>query len=420
MTPDQLRKSFLHFMEQRGAVIVPSASLLPENDPTTLFTGSGMQPMIPYLLGEPHPSGKEIVNIQKCVRTGDIEETGDSSHLTFFEMTGRWEFGANPADYKLKQIQAMWDWQVGVLGLAADRLYVTIYQGNPAFKIEQDLEAAEIWSELFRSVGIEPKIEAEPHKYGSSRGGRIYLYDEKENWWSRAGVPENMPIGEPGGPDSEMFFDFDPDGSKEEHPASSDERFLEIGNNVFMAYRKTENGFEPLEKPNIDYGGGLERLAAAINGDPDTYLTPFFKSPLEKLSALTGESYRSKTRAFRIILDHTRAASFLIGDGAAPGNSDAGYITRRLMRRAIRVGRSLGLERPFMTELAAVFISEATAYPQLNDTREKILNSIQREEEQFQRTLYSGEHEIKKHLKSEGQVTGRKAFYFYETFGFPM
>lgn len=406
-------------MERRGSVIVPSSSLLPENDPTTLFTGSGMQPMIPYLLGEPHPSGKDIVNVQKCLRTGDIDETGDSSHLTFFEMTGRWEFGADPSQYKRTQIEAIWQWQVGELGLAADRLYVTVYQGNKEFGIERDDEAIAIWCDLFREVGIEPTIEDEPWKYGASRGGRIFVYNEKENWWSRSGVPANMPVGEPGGPDSEMFFDFNPDGDPSEHPADSASRFLEIGNNVFMSYQKTDTGFVPLEKPNIDYGGGLERLAAAVNGDPDTYLTTFFKNPLAELSNITGRGYSENQRAFRIILDHTRAATFLIGDGAPPANSDAGYITRRLVRRAIRVARSLGVEEPFLTKLSAIYIEEASAYPQLAHSAANILSVLEKEEEQFQKTLHSGEREMKKHLEQKGQVSGKDAFYFYETFGFP-
>lgn len=406
-------------MEKRGSVIVPSSSLLPENDPTTLFTGSGMQPMIPYLLGEPHPSGKDIVNVQKCLRTGDIDETGDSSHLTFFEMTGRWEFGADPSQYKRTQIEAIWEWQVGELGLAADRLYVTVYQGNKEFGIAKDAEAIEIWRDLFLAAGIEPTVEDEPWKYGASRGGRIFVYNEKENWWSRSGVPANMPIGEPGGPDSEMFFDFDPDGAPNDHPANSDRRFLEIGNNVFMSYQKTENGFIPLEKPNIDYGGGLERLAAAVNGDPDTYLTTFFKNPLRELSHITGREYENNQRAFRIILDHTRAATFLIGDGAPPANSDAGYITRRLVRRAIRVARSLGVEELFLSKLSAIYIEEASAYPQLAQSSANILSVIEKEEEQFQKTLHSGEREMKKHLEQKGQVSGKDAFYFYETFGFP-
>jgi alanyl-tRNA synthetase len=417
--PNELRQSFFDFMQGKGAVIVPSSSLLPENDPTTLFTGSGMQPMIPYLLGEKHPMGNVVANAQKCLRTVDIDIVGDNSHLTFFEMAGRWAFGADPENYKREQIHLMWDWQVGELGIDPKRLYVSVYQGNKDFGIDCDVEAIAIWSELFRGVGINPTVEAEADKYGVSRGGRIFTYNEKENWWSRAGVPGNMPVGEPGGPDSEMFFDFDPSGDPFDHPATDTPRFLEIGNNVFMSYKKTDAGFVSLPKPNIDYGGGLERIAAAVNGDPDIYLTPFFTSAIQKITSLTGQSYDSATKEFRIILDHTRAATFLICDGAVPANIDAGYITRRLMRRAIRVGRKIGLTAPFLTDIAAIYIDEADAYPELALKKQKILAVIAAEELQFQKTLHTGEREMKRHLDQTGQVTGADAFYFYETFGFP-
>jgi len=406
-------------MEARGAKTIPSASLLPENDPTTLFTGSGMQPMVPYLLGEPHPAGREIVNVQKCLRTVDIDAVGDNSHLTFFEMMGRWELGGTPKTYKRIQIEAVWDWQVGVLGLDPQRLYVTVYKGNKAIGIPCDDEVVAIWQDLFRRVGIEAKVEAEGDTYGVSRGGRIFLYSESENWWSRAGAPESMPVGEPGGPDSEMFFDFDPGGDERDHPATDTPRFLEIGNNVFMAYERTAEGFQPLPKPNIDYGGGFERIAAAVNGDPDLYLTPFFAEPMKKLSVVSGKAYESAKREFRIVLDHTRAATFLIGDGALPSNVDAGYVTRRLMRRAIREARKLGIETAFMTQLSEVYIDEAKAYPGLIRKKQNVLKAIAAEEAQFQKTLLTGEREMQKHLERKGFVSGRDAFFFYESYGFP-
>ena len=420
LTPDELRNSFLNFMERSGSAIVPSSSLLPENDPSTLFTGSGMQPMVPYLLGEKHPSGNDITNVQKCVRTGDIDETGDTSHLTFFEMMGRWEFGGNPADYKKKQIDLMWEWQINELGLDPQHIYISVYQGNKKLGIEQDNEAIEIWSEKFKSVGIDPIVEEDGWTNGCSKGGRIYLYDEGENWWSRSGKPNNMPIGEPGGPDSEMFFDFDPNGDTKEHPASDGERFLEIGNNVFMSYKKTEEGFIPLEKPNIDYGGGLERLGAALNQDPDVYNTAFFRTAKEKLENLSGKTYKGNERSFRIVLDHARASTFLIADGAAPANVDAGYITRRLIRRAIREARKLGVETRFLTQLADIYISEATAYEEMFARKDAIVSLVEKEEKQFQQTISKGEKEIGKHLRREGKVTGADAFRFYETYGFPL
>lgn len=275
MTPDELRKSYVGFMKRRGASQVPSAGLLPENDPSTLFTGSGMQPMVPYLLGEKHPVENEITDIQKCLRTVDIEEVGDMSHLTFFEMIGRWEFRANENSYKEKQIDAIWDWQIHELGIDPNRLYISVFKGSEELNIERDNEAVRLWSAKFKSVGIDPVVEEEPYQYGTSRGGRIFLYNEKENWWSRSGNPRNMPVGEPGGPDSEMFYDFEPDGDAFDHPASDSERFLEIGNNVFMCYKKEDTGFIKMKNPNIDYGGGLERVATALSGDRDIYNTAF-------------------------------------------------------------------------------------------------------------------------------------------------
>lgn len=420
MTPDQLRRSYIDFMKKRGASQVPSASLLPENDPSTLFTGSGMQPMVPYLLGEKHPVGNEITDIQKCLRTVDIDEVGDRSHLTFFEMLGRWEFSANEKDYKKKQIDAIWDWQIHELGIDPDRLYVSAFKGCEALDIEGDSETVRLWSEKFRSVGIEPVVEAEPYKYGASRGGRIFLYGENENWWSRSGSPLDMPVGEPGGPDSEMFYDLDPSGDVFDHPASDSERFLEIGNNVFMCYKKEETGFVRMKNPNIDYGGGLERIAIVLSGGRDIYNTALFLSAKRKLTEMSGRAYTDDPRSFRIILDHVRAASFLIHDGAEPSNSDAGYVTRRLLRRAIRAGRKIGIQGGFVGELAEVYIDEATAYEDFIANRKKVLEVINKEEKLFHRTLQQGEIEIEKHLRNKGSVTGADAFYFYETYGFPI
>lgn len=420
MTPDQLRRSYIDFMKKRGASQVPSASLLPENDPSTLFTGSGMQPMVPYLLGEKHPVGNEITDIQKCLRTVDIDEVGDRSHLTFFEMLGRWEFSANEKDYKKKQIDAIWDWQIHELGIDPDRLYVSAFKGCEALDIEGDSETVRLWSEKFRSVGIEPVVEAEPYKYGASRGGRIFLYGENENWWSRSGSPLDMPVGEPGGPDSEMFYDLDPSGDVFDHPASDSERFLEIGNNVFMCYKKEETGFVRMKNPNIDYGGGLERIAIVLSGGRDIYNTALFLSAKQKLTEMSGRAYTDDPRSFRIILDHVRAASFLIHDGAEPSNSDAGYVTRRLLRRAIRAGRKIGIQGGFVGELAEVYIDEATAYEDFIANRKKVLEVINKEEKLFHRTLQQGEIEIEKHLRNKGSVTGADAFYFYETYGFPI
>ncbi|WP_270816335.1 alanine--tRNA ligase [Hungatella effluvii] len=420
ITPDELRKSYIDFMKRIGASQVPSASLLPENDPSTLFTGSGMQPMVPYLLGEKHPIGNEITNIQKCLRTVDIDVVGDTSHLTFFEMIGRWEFNANENNYKNKQIDAIWNWQINELGIDPSRLYISVFKGSDDWNIQKDTETIQIWSEKFKSVGIDPIVEDNPYKYGSSRGGKIFLYDEKENWWSRAGSPLDMPVGEPGGPDSEMFYDFEPNGNLLDHPASDSERFLEIGNNVFMCYKKEDIGFVKMQNPNIDYGGGLERVATALNDDRDIYNTAFFVNPKKKLMELSGKDYTDDLKSFRIILDHVRAATFLINDGAEPANSDAGYITRRLLRRAIRAGKKIGIQGNFVGALSEVYIDEATAYEDLLSNKKKVIEIVNKEEALFYKTLQQGELEIQKHLKNKGKITGTDAFYFYETYGFPL
>lgn len=420
ITPDQLRESYISYMKSIGASQVPSASLLPENDPSTLFTGSGMQPMVPYLLGEKHPIGNEITDIQKCLRTVDIDEVGDMSHLTFFEMIGRWEFKADERTYKKKQIDAIWDWQVNILGIDPNRLYVSAFKGCDEMAIGKDEETIRLWTEKFESAGVSPIVEDDPYKYGVSRGGRILLYNENENWWSRAGKPSDMPVGEPGGPDSEMFYDFEPDGDPMDHPASDSERFLEIGNNVFMCFKKEEAGFAKMKNPNIDYGGGLERVATALNGDRDIYNTAFFLNAKQKLIELSGKDYNEDARSFRIILDHVRASTFLINDGAVPSNSDAGYVTRRLLRRAIRAGKKIGIQGAFVGALAEVYIDEATAYKDLVEHKQNILGIINKEEKMFHKTLQQGEVEIRKHLNSKGRVTGSDAFYFYETYGFPL
>jgi alanyl-tRNA synthetase len=420
MTPNELRESYFNHMRSKGSVIIPSASLLPENDPTTLFTGSGMQPMIGYLLGEKHPSGDDLSDSQKCLRTGDLEETGDNSHLTFFEMIGRWKLKGDPKTYKRNQIEWIWDWQINKLGLNPQNLYISVFEGDKDLGIDRDDEAIAIWTELFNSVGIDPMVEDDPWTYGCSRGGRIFCYDAKENWWSRAGVPSNMPVGEPGGPDSEMFYDFDPSGDEKDHPATDSERFLEIGNNVFMAYIKTDKGFEPMDAPNIDYGGGLERICAAINNDADVYKTPFFAKAIEKIAELSDLNYEDSTREFRIILDHIRGATFLIGDGAIPSNVDAGYITRRLIRRAIRTAKKINIHDNFTTQLSNLYIGEASAYPTLQDNRDMVINAIQAEEDKFRKTLESGEREILKFLNHNDDVSGKDAFFFYETYGFPL
>lgn len=419
MSPDELRKSFIDYMVGAGAVEIPSDSLVPENDSTTLFTGSGMQPMVPYLLGLKHPSGENLVNVQRCLRTGDIEEVGDPTHLTFFEMIGRWQLNADPDSYKRLQIELMFDWQTNVLGLDGSRVYVSVFAGDAELGIPQDDESIQIWKDMFSKIGIDAKVEDEPEKYGLSRGGRIFLYGVGENWWSRAGVPAKMPVGEIGGPDSEMFYDFDPSGDERAHPGDDGSRLVEIGNNVFMSLRNTEEGFVPLPAPNIDYGGGLERIFSAVQGNPDVYRTPFFANAIGALEGLTGRSYEDDTKSFRIILDHARAVTFLIGDGVTPANTDTGYVARRLLRRAVRVGRAIDAPVDLIARLAEIYIAEAKSFKDLHAKKDKIVEAIKREEDQFQRTLATGEREIRRFVGANDKVDGADAFHFYETYGFP-
>jgi len=440
MTIHEIRQAYFDMLLEKEHVILSSSSLLPENDPTTLFTGSGMQPMVPYLLGQDHPSGKRIANAQKCFRAVDIEEVGDNRHTTFFEMLGNWSLG----DYfKKEQIVWVFDFLVHTIGLNPKQLYVSVFSGDDGIGIPRDEEAVVLWQERFGGVGVDAKAVDNVEKDGL-QGGRICYYDEKENWWSRAGTPEHMPVGEPGGPDSEIFWDFGKEHEIHEqskwkdqqcHPACDCGRFMEIGNNVFMAYRKTAEGFVELDKKNIDFGGGLERIAAACNGNPDVFSTDVFTGARNMLTNLSGKVYganEKETFAFRVILDHVRAAVFLIGDGALPSNKDQGYFTRRLVRRAIRFARDLGINTQFCGEVAVQYITEYTeAYPQLHAQEGVILDVLRQEETKFRKTLDGGMKEFGKLLKGFTialertgkhitEISGKQAFRLYDTYGFPL
>ena len=387
MKAQEIRQKYLDFFKSKGHKIIPSASLLPENDPTTLFTGSGMQPMVPYLLGETHPEGVRIADSQKCFRAGDIDDVGDNRHTTFFEMLGNWSLG----DYfKREQIEWIFEFLTKELTLDPKRLYISVYRGNKKYNLEKDNEAVEFWQERFKSVGITAKAVDNAEKDGI-QNGKIFYYPEKENWWSRVGVPENMPEGEPGGPDSEIFWDFGADLKLHEnskwknepcHPACDCGRFLEIGNNVFMQFIKTKDGFEPLKNKNIDFGGGLERLAVAVNDTPDIFLSDIFENLRNKIESVTGKKYgenENQTKAFRVIMDHLRGATFLIADGAIPSNKDQGYFTRRLIRRAVRFAYDLDANSNFTSDVAKVVIDEyQNYYSELKDKKDFILSEINR------------------------------------------
>ena len=419
MTINEIRKKYLEFMRDKGHVIVRSASLVPENDPTTLFTAAGMQPMINYILGATHTAGKRIADTQKCFRSQDIEEIGDNRHTTFFEMLGNWSFG----DYfKKEQIAWMYEFltdkEVG-LGLSKDRLYFSCYEGNQKLNVPKDEDSKNFWLE------------------NGVAEDKIYFYDDKKNWWSRSGIPENMPVGEPGGPDSEIFFDFDPKGEKKIHknskfakeachPNCDCGRFVEIGNSVFIQYKKTENGLEELIQKSVDFGGGLTRMAAAVEDDEDIFNLNVFEEAKKIIEEKSGKKYNGSEENkinFRIILDHIHAATFLIGDGVFPGNKDQMYFVRRLIRRAIVAGHKLGIQDNFTKEIAKTFVEnykEAEEYLGNNLSKNKsvILEEMEKEENKFRKTLNNGMKEFSK-VTSEG-ITGEEAFNLLQTYGFPI
>ncbi len=413
MNVNDIRTRYLEFFKKRGHTAIPSAPLLPENDPTTLFTGSGMQPLVPYLLGLDHPEGKRLVNSQKCFRALDIDEVGDNRHTTFFEMLGNWSLG----DYfKKEQLPFIFEFLTKEIGIPKDRLWVTCFQGDEKLDLPRDDESTEIWKKL----GIPEE--------------RIRFYGSEKNWWSRAGVPENMPAGEPGGPDSEIFYDFgtphDAKYGPECHPNCDCGRFLEIGNSVFMQYIKKEDGsFALLPKQNVDFGGGVERIAAAANDNPDIFATDVFADIILLLEqyADEGKTYDNSTctRSYRIIADHIRAATFMIADGVRPSNTERGYILRRLIRRATQhataLGAAQGQERENELVRAASLVIEKykSAYPELDGEQmyETIADTIWREEKQFAHTLEQGLREFEK--MATGPISGEQGYLLFTTYGFP-
>jgi alanyl-tRNA synthetase len=425
MTTQEIRSAYLRFMKERGHAIIPRANLVPAEDPTTLFTGSGMQPMIPYLLGAKHPEGTRLADSQPAFRAEDIDEVGDNRHTTMFEMLGNWSLG----DYfKAEQIPWMFKFLTEVVGLDPNRLYITCFIGAPKYDIPKDTEAAEIWQKLFAAKGIEAGTadigsEADGYKLGIKPGDRIFYYDGSKNWWSRNGGPETTPVGDPCGPDSEMFYDFgtphDPKWGEHCHPNCDCGRFVELGNNVFMAYKKVAQGkFEPLPKPNIDHGSGLERIAAAAIGESDFFKISLLWPIIQKLEELSGFTYDQNPVAMRIIADHLRAATWLAADGVVPSNTAQGYVMRRFIRRAIRQALALDLRADFL-ELVIPVITELYRddYPEMAAREETIIHTLVHEEKQFRQTLERGVREFDK--LSEHGLTGYEIFKLFDTYGFP-
>ncbi|NCO05309.1 MAG: alanine--tRNA ligase [Candidatus Magasanikbacteria bacterium] len=430
MTTNDIRKKYLEFFQSKGHALVPSAPVLPENDPTTLFTGSGMQPMVPYLLGEKHHAGTRVTDSQKCIRTQDIEEVGDNRHTTFFEMLGNWSLG----DYfKQEQIPWMFEFLTKEIGLNPKQLYITVFRGNDKLGIPRDTESVRLWQEKFAVHGISAK-DIDFAERDGMQGGRIFYYDETKNWWSRSGVPGNMPVGEPGGPDTEMFWDFGEERKLHEQSEWKNEychvncdcgRFMEIGNNVFMEYIKHETGFAGLSQKNVDFGGGLERIAAAHCNDPDIFNIDLFASMRKKIEELSEKTYgqgKEETYAYRVIMDHLRASTFMIADGAAPSNKDQGYFTRRMLRRAIRFIDTLNIKEGACKQLVEEVIQTYhEAYPYLVQNKLHILDEVTKEEKQFRKTLTAGMKKFNELTTSDFPViTGKDAFDLYQSFGFPI
>lgn len=403
LTSRQLRSLWLEFFKSKGHTIIPSASLIPENDPTVLFTTAGMHPLVPYLLGEKHPAGTRLTDVQKCVRTGDIDEVGDASHCTFFEMLGNWSLG----DY-FKKEAISWSFEFLTdekwLGIPKDKLYFTCFAGDE--NAPRDMESYQHW----RDMGVE-----ESH---------IFFLGKEHNWWGPAGVTG------PCGPDTEMFIDTGkPACSDHCDPSCSCGKYLEIWNDVFMEYNKNEKGeFEPLAHKNVDTGMGLDRTICILQGKKSVYDTDVFADILAKISELSGKNYEDDeetTKAFRIVADHVRCATFIIGDekGVTPSNVDQGYVLRRLLRRAIRFAMKLGIEQGGLPQVAQQVITQyRDIYPELEANREKILSEIAQEEERFSRTINQGMKEFDKlvtYLKTK-EIPGKSAFRLYDTFGFPI
>ena len=423
MTAQEIRKAYLDFFVERGHKVIPRARLVPYNDPTTLFTGSGMQPLIPYLLGEPHPEGTRLVDSQTCLRAQDIEEVGDNRHTTFFEMLGNWSLGDY---YKGEEIPWLFEFLTDIVGLDPAKMYVTCYIGNKEFNIPKDSEAAGLWSDLFLKKGItneQVEIGSEADGYAKGMGdGRIFFYDGKKNWWSRAGDEASTPVGDPGGPDTEVFYDFgtphDTKWGAQCHPNCDCGRFVEIANSVFMAYKRTESGFEALPKPNVDFGGGLERIALASIHDPDVFKISLLQPIVAKLEEISGKNYESHTESMRVIADHLRAATFLAVDGVKPSNKEQGYVMRRLVRRAIRYAFDLGVEQNFLEAVVPVITDlYKDDFPEVAAKRDEVIEVLVKEEKAFRQTLRKGLSEL---TKMGAELGGQEIFKLYDTYGFPV
>jgi alanyl-tRNA synthetase len=398
MLAKELKSKYLEFFKERGHKVIENAPLIPENDPTVLFTTAGMHPLIPFLLGHPHPLGKRLVNVQKCLRTDDIDKIGDDFHLTFFEMLGNWSLG----DY-WKEEAIRWSWEFLTdkkwLGLDKERLYVSVFAGDE--DAPRDEESARIWE----SLGL-PKE-------------KIFFLPKKDNWWGPAGNTG------PCGPDTEMFWDTGKEPcSKECKPGCSCGKYFEIWNDVFMEYNKTAEGkYEPLKQRNVDTGMGVERTTAVLQGKKSVYEIETMKPIVEKIKEISKilSPDENQERSIRIITDHIRASVFILAEGIEPSNKDHGYVLRRLIRRSIRHGKLIGIDKDFLEEIAKVVIEiYKEDYPELEKNKEFILTQIKKEETKFRNTLSQGIKKFFEIVKKEKYISGKNAFLLFQSFGFPI
>lgn len=432
MTAKDLRQKYLDFFKSKGHAIIPSASVVPENDPTVLFTTAGMHPLVPFLMGENHPQGKRIADVQKCIRTGDIDDVGDNRHLTFFEMLGNWSLG----DY-FKKEAIEWsrefltdsEW----LGLDPKRLYVTVFAGNENSPVDQ--ESIDIWREQYKKLGIEAGVCGLNEE--AKEDSRIFLLGSEDNWWGPAG--ETGPCG----PCTEMFYDVRPEEGKlvgTHDDLVKQFRLMEIWNDVFMEFNKKIDGtFEKMAQQNVDTGMGLERTVTVLGGEENVFDTDLFLPIIKKIEELSGKSYQDEEnkKSMRIIADHIKAAVFIIADGVVPSNVQRGYVLRRLIRRAIRQGHLLGINDNFTIEVAKVVQKiYQDAYSEVLE--DKVMVVLEAEENKFRRTLEKGIKEFERKsvtIQAKANIvnvkvnaptvttnvmSGKDAFDLYQTYGFPL
>jgi alanyl-tRNA synthetase len=413
MTAFEIIKKYIDFFEKKEHKQIANAPLVPDNDPTTLFTSSGMQPLVPYLLGEEHPQGKRLVNFQDSFRSQDIEEIGDNRHTTFFRMLGNWSLGSY---FKKEQIIWFWEFLTKELKIPKEKLYVSVFAGDE--NIARDTESEKIWKEIFAKENLSSK-------------DRIFFYGVTKNWWSRSGIPSKMPIGEPGGPDSEVFYDFlDPKIHGESkykdqkcHINCDCGRYMEIGNSVFMEFIRTKDGFSELPQKNVDFGGGLERLLAASENEQDIFKTSLYFPAIKKIEELSIKKYDDDKPAMRIIADHLKASIFIILAHTKPSNKEQGYVLRRLIRRSVVKYHELTENFTPILEFKKIAeeilkIEEKVEPKRIDSKRDLELVSEVFEDEltRFGKSLNNG----LKVIERTDKITGKEAFDLYQSYGFPL